>query len=130
MSSLDLADGLRLIHGTHEEGHFGHLSHLRFGWAVLDETDDLDDAVRLVSLTIRHVAELGGSPDKYHETVTIFWVRLLAHLRETYPGAKSVDELAEVYPPLLDVDLPSRHWSDLEGEAKTTWVEPDLSPMP
>jgi hypothetical protein len=106
------------------------MSHLRFGWAVLEETDDIDDAVRLVSLTIRHVAELGGTPEKYHETVTIFWVRLLAHLRGIYPGAETVEELAEVYPLLLDANLPSRHWSDLEGEAKTTWVEPDLIPMP
>lgn len=130
MSQLDLADGLRLLHTTHDGGHFGHPSHLRFGWAVLDEADDVDDAVRLVSLTIRHVAEMGGTPDKYHATVTVFWVRLLAHLRETYPGAESVEEMGEVYPPLLDANLPSRHWSDLDGEAKTTWVEPDLMPMP
>ena len=92
MTNLDLADGLRLLHGSHEEGHFGHHAHLCFGWAVLDETDDVEDAVNCVSLTIRHVAQLGGTPDKYHETVTIFWVKLLDYLRRTYPGASSVDE--------------------------------------
>lgn len=130
MSQLDLADGLRLLHTTHDGEHFGHPSHLRFGWAVLDEADDVDDAVRLVSLTIRHVAELGGTPDKYHATVTEFWVRLLAHLRTTYPGARSVEEMGEVHPPLLDADLPSLYWSDLDGDAKTTWIEPDLMPLP
>ena len=127
---LDLADGLRLLHGTHDEGHFGHHSHLCFGWAVLDEAQDVDDAAHCVSLTIRHVAELGGTPDKYHETVTIFWVRLLDHLRHVYPGATSVDQMGEVYPDLLDAELPDRYWSDLDGEAKVTWVEPDLQPMP
>lgn len=130
MSDMDLADGLRLLHATHHEGPFDHMAHLRFSCAVLEEAETVDEAIGVVSLTIRHAAELGGTPDKYHETLTVFWVRLLDHVRQTYPGATTIEELTEVYPDITDANLASRHWSDLEGDARTTWIEPDLIPMP
>lgn len=131
MSRLDLADGLRLLHEASGGEYLGHEAHLRFAWAVLDEADDEEDASRLACLTIRHAAELGGTPTKYHATVTIFWIRLLQHLRETYPDVSSVAGMLERYPALGDSSLPKRHWSDLDAdEARTRWVEPDLIPIP
>jgi hypothetical protein len=130
VTQLDLADGLRMLEATCGE-HLDHKAHLRFAWAVLDEAEGVDDAARVVSLTVRHVAELGGNPGKYHETVTIFWIRLLAHLRQTYPDLENVEQLAERYPAIYDPRLPRRHWSDLDsGEARSTWVEPDLIQLP
>lgn len=130
MNQLDLADGLRMLEATRGE-YLDHKAHLRFAWAVLDEAEDVDDAVRVVSLTIRHVAELGGNPAKYHETVTVFWIRLMAHLRDTYPDLENVEQLAERYPAALDPGLPTRHWSNLDTpEARTIWVEPDLIQLP
>ena len=130
MSRLDLADGLRMLDATRGD-YLDHQAHLRFAWAVLDEADDIDDAVRVVSLTVRHVSELGGNPGKYHETVTVFWIRLMAHLRETYPELENVEQMVERYPAALDPGLPNRHWSDLDSpQAKTSWVEPDLIPLP
>jgi hypothetical protein len=130
VSRLDLADGLRMLDATRGD-YLDHGAHLRFAWAVLDEADDIDDAVRVVSLTVRHVSELGGNPGKYHETVTVFWIRLMAHLRETYPDLENVEQMIERYPEALDPGLPSRHWSDLDSpQARTSWVEPDLIPLP
>jgi len=130
VSHLDLADGLRILNATGGE-YLDHQAHLRFAWAVLDEADDVSDAARVLSLTIRHVAELGGNPGKYHETVTVFWIRLIAHLRETYPDLKNTEQMAERYPAVLDPGLPHLHWSDLDSpEAKTRWIEPDLIPLP
>lgn len=130
MNHLDLADGLRILEATRGD-YLDHLSHLRFAWGVLEEADDVDDAVRVVSLTIRHVAELGGNPAKYHQTVTVFWIRLMAHLRLTYPDLENVEQLLERYPAAKDPGLPGRHWSDLDNpEARSTWVEPDLIPLP
>jgi hypothetical protein len=131
MSQLDLADGLRLLHNASGGEYLGHEAHLRFAWAVLDEADGRDDAARLACLTIRHAAELGGNPAKYHATVTTFWIRLLEHLRETYPDVSSVGAMLERYPPLGDSSLPERHWSNLDDdEARAHWVEPDLIPIP
>jgi hypothetical protein len=130
VSRLDLADGLRILDATGGET-LDHQAHLRFAWAVLDEADHVDDAIRVVSLTIRHVADLGGNPGKYHETVTVFWVRLIAHLRDTYRDVEDVEHLLERYPAAADPGLPRRHWSDLDNpRARTTWVEPDLLPIP
>lgn len=131
MSNLDLADGLRLMNQAGEGEYFGHQAHLRFAWAVLDEADDAEDAARVVCLTIRHATELGGNPAKYHATVTIFWIRLLDHLRRTHPDVSSVGQMLNRYPPLVDPSLPERHWSNLDtDEARTSWVEPDLIPLP
>jgi hypothetical protein len=114
-----------------EGGYFGHQAHLRFAWEVLDEADDLADAERVTCLTIRHAASIGGNPDRYHATVTIFWVRLLGHLRAVYPDVTSVEQMLTVYPALGDQSLPERHWSNLDSEeSRAGWVEPDLIPLP
>lgn len=131
MSRLDLADGLRMMHGAGEGGYFGHEAHLRFAWAALDEADDLDDAARVVALTIRHASEISGNPMKYHATVTIFWIRMLEHLRRKHPDVTSVREMLQRHPSLGDPSLPERHWSNLDSEeTRTSWVEPDLIPLP
>lgn len=131
MSSLDLADGLRLMQQAGEGEYFGHEAHLRFAWAVLDEADDRANAERVVCLTIRHAAAIGGNPGKYHATVTMFWVRFLDNLRRAHPDVTSVEQMLAVYPALADQSLPERHWSNLDSdESRAGWVEPDLIPIP
>ncbi len=131
MSNLDLADGLRIMQQAGEGGYFGHEAHLRFAWTVLEETDDLEDAERVACLTIRHAADIGGNPAKYHATVTMFWIRLVEHLKQAHPDVTSVEQMLKVYPPLGDPSLPQRHWSNLDSEeSRTSWVEPDLIPIP
>lgn len=129
MTALDLADGLRILDATKGKSRFGHEQHLRFGWALLDESTSCAEAEHVAAVTIRHAAELGGSPDKYHYTVTMFWIRVLDHVRGE--GAKTVDDAMARYPMLHDPRLPDRHWSNIdEPTAKREWVEPDLAPMP
>jgi hypothetical protein len=131
MSDLDLADGLRLLHQAAAGEYLGHEAHLRFAWEILNEAEDCADAERLACLTIRHAAELGGNPGKYHATVTIFWIRLLDHLRDEHPDVTSVGGMLERYPPLGNPSLPESHWSNLNAaEARAHWVEPDLIPIP
>ncbi len=130
MKRLDLADGLRILDATTGDV-LDHRAHLRFAWSVLDESEDVEEASRVVSLTIRHVADLAGNPGKYHETVTVFWIRLLIHLRDRYPDVADVERMLEVHPEAADPALPRRHWSDLDNpRARATWVEPDLLPIP
>lgn len=131
MSRLDLADGLRLIHQAKTGERFGHEAHLTFAWSLLEEAGDLEEAERVANLTIRHVAEVAGSPGKYHCTVTLFWMRILDHVRRSYPDVTTITEALDVFPDLGDPHLPDRHWSDLDSaEARLHWVEPDLLPMP
>jgi hypothetical protein len=130
MTQLDLGDGLRILHKAKTGEHFGHESHLRFAWALLDSADSVENAEHVANLTIRHVAELGGNPTKYNCTVTIFWIRLLDHVRKTHDSISNLEEAFDAWPDLQDPHLPDRHWSDVNSEeAKRHWVEPDLIPM-
>ena len=64
----------------------------------------------------------------YHETLTRFWVRVVAHVAApTFEAALARHAL------LLDQELPLRHWrlKPLIGDpARAGWVEPDLAPLP
>ena len=131
MTALDLGDGLRLIYDVGPGDHIGHEAHLLFAWRLLDEADDADEAGRIACLTIRHLAELGGNPDRYHCTVTLFWTRMLDTIRRTEPAAATLEAALQAHPELRDARLPERYWSDLDAEeARERWVEPDLASMP
>ncbi len=130
MRPLDLADGLRLLHLAKGDGYFGHQAHLRFGWSLLEEAADVEEAERVAALTIRHAAEVAGSPTKYHYTMTLFWIRMLARVRDEH-GITSLEEALEAHPELADARLPDRYWSNIDDEeARRRWVEPDLQPLP
>ncbi len=106
------------------------MAHLRFGWSLLEEAADLDEAQRVAALTIRHAAEIAGSPTKYHYTMTLFWIRMLARARSE-GGASTLEETLKTHPELGDPRLPDRYWSNIDNEeARRRWVEPDLQPLP
>lgn len=131
MTALDLGDGLRLIQEAKSDDHFGHESHLRLAWALLEEAGDAEEAGRVACLTIRHVAELAGNPQKYNCTMTLFWTRMLDAARGADPDAGTLESLLESNPELRDPTLPERYWSVLDtDEARLRWVDPDLAPMP
>ncbi|HXY45158.1 MAG TPA: hypothetical protein VEH29_13300, partial [Acidimicrobiales bacterium] len=70
-----------LIEVLESEGTFGHRQHLCLAWRYLRTADEAT-AERLMRAAIRHVAALHGTPDRYHETLTIAWTRLVAaHVR-------------------------------------------------
>jgi hypothetical protein len=91
---------------------FHHASHLRLALAYLEETGSVDEATERMASALRRFATAAGHPEKYHETITLFWMRMLARL--------------------LDKNLPlayysrERLWSD---QARTAWLEPDLQPI-
>lgn len=131
MTALDLGDGLRLVHEVKSDSHFGHESHLRLAWALLNEATDVEEAGQIACLTIRHVAELAGTPQKYNCTMTLFWTRMLDAARQANPDVHTLESLLDSSPELRDPGLPGRYWSDLNSdEARSRWVEPDLAPMP
>jgi hypothetical protein len=112
-------------------GVFGHRQHVQLAWRYLHGTEPAS-AERLMRSAIRHVAATHGTPEKYHETLTIAWVRLVAaHIRSCDAG--SFDEFIALNPGLLDRRLPDRHFSTATlwaDHARHEWVEPDLLPLP
>jgi hypothetical protein len=112
-------------------GAFGHREHLRLAWILIDR-DGLDAATAEIERRLRHLAEAHGMPEKYNRTMTLFWVRLVAHVAARTPAATST-EFLEAEEWLLNPGLARRHYSaELLSSplARAAWVAPDLIAMP
>jgi hypothetical protein len=114
-----------------ERGHFSHREHLELAWRYL-HTADIEHAQMLMSDAIRHVSALHGMPDRYHHTITLSWLRLVA-VHVSRWDAPTFDEFMARNPGLLDRKLLSRHFSGAvlgSADARAAWVEPDLRALP
>ena len=111
---------------------FHHRDHLRLTW-LLVRRHGFPTACDMIRGGIQRYATAHGVGAKYHETMTTFWVRLIAHVIDASPDVHDFDLLLAAFPRLLDKSLPSLHWraDTLDSEtARVTWVEADLRPMP
>ncbi|HZT77133.1 MAG TPA: hypothetical protein VFA27_10775 [Vicinamibacterales bacterium] len=91
---------------------FHHPEHLRLALAYLADSRSEAEAVRRMSAALAAFARANGHESKYHETLTIFWIRSVARL--------------------LDRQLPLEYYSRerLFGDvARRQWVDPDLKPL-
>jgi len=110
---------------------FHHRDHLRLAWIQIRRLG-LERAADTVATAIRQFARRQRHGDRYHETMTRFWVRVVGMGIDRHPTL-AFDELLAAEPHLLDKNLPYRHWSrERMGsvEARRAWVEPDLRLMP
>jgi hypothetical protein len=119
------------LHAQLATGEFHHRDHLRLTWLVIDRYGP-QQAPGVVADLLRQVAAAHGQSDRYHETMTQFWVRLVVHVRERRPDLPDVDAAIAALPVLLDQGLPFRHWSRdamFSPPARLAWMEPDLVPL-
>jgi hypothetical protein len=111
---------------------FRHRDHLRLAWLQVSRLGP-EGARDAVAEGIRRFAALHGVPQKYHETMTQFWVRIVGHMVATRPEIDRFDRFLEAFPQLLGKDLPFRHWERdtlMSPPARAAWVEPDVQPLP
>ncbi|MEO6236002.1 MAG: hypothetical protein ABIQ52_03330 [Vicinamibacterales bacterium] len=109
---------------------FGHLAHVRVAWVYLHESACVEEALSAMRAAIQRFASAAGVPQKYHETITVFWMRLLANVRALGAAGELADVVRQ-YPALGDKDLPLRYYSRerlFSDEARTSWVDPDRRP--
>jgi hypothetical protein len=109
--------------------HFGHRQHVHLTWLAVRRYGT-DAAIDLVSVGIQRTARYAGAPQKYHATVSRAWVELVGHHALDEPD---FDALTARHPDLLDKRLLARHYRSAtlaSPEARTTWVPPDLAPLP
>ena len=117
--------------GSVTPAEFDHVAHVRVAWVYLRETASIDEALPRMRDAIRRFAAAAGAAQKYHETITVLWMRLLADVKAG--GASG--ELAEVlraHPALADKELPLQYYSRerlFSDEARAAWVEPDRQPL-
>ncbi len=110
---------------------FHHRDHLRLAWIQIRRLG-LPHALEAVTAAIRQFAAGHGHGDRYHETMTRFWLLVVAMGISRHPTL-AFDELLAAEPHLVDKNLPYRHWSrERMGseDARQRWVEPDLRLMP
>jgi predicted PhzF superfamily epimerase YddE/YHI9 len=78
--------------------------------------------------SLRRFASSLGHLEKYHETVTLFWVHFLARERAMFTG-KSLEQIAKANRRLLEKDFPLTYYSRqllFSDRARESWVEPGL----
>ena len=110
---------------------FHHRDHLRLAWIQIRRLG-LERASDTVAAAIRHFASHHGHADRYHETMTRFWLRVVGMGITRHPTLP-FDDLLAAEPHLLDKNLPYRHWSRERmgsDEARRQWMEPDLRLLP
>ena len=131
MDATETAFARAVERGAVPADAFGHRAHLRVAWVYLGEGPSEDAALGRMRTAVRQISVSAGKPDKYHETLTQFWMARLSEARAASPGARSLDEVLERHPHLLNKDLalvfysPDRVMSD---EARRAWVPPDRWP--
>ena len=110
---------------------FHHRDHLRLAWVQIRRLG-LERASESVAQAIRQFAAHHGHADRYHETMTRFWLRAMGLGIDRHPTLP-FDDLLAAEPHLLDKNLPFLHWSRERmgsDEARQQWLEPDLRAMP
>lgn len=111
---------------------FRHSSHLHVAWVYLSESSSVDEAAAKMRKTLQKFAASAGDPEKYHETITLFWVHLLAGMRAAGSREK-LKQIVEANPGLLDKNFPLVYYSSerlFSNKARSSWIEPDLKPLP
>ena len=113
-----------------ELNSFTHRDHLRL--AFINARRGGVEAAVAGARQIRGFAADAGAPGKYHETMTVAWARIIAHLAARTPGLPFPTFLT-AHPELQDRKLLLRHYSEgrlWSGEARAGFVEPDLLALP
>jgi len=113
---------------TPNEG-FHHRDHIRLAW-IYHRLYGREAAARIAA-AIRKFAAHHGKSDKYHETVTQAWMRLVAHCSEAETA--DFESFAARHPELLDKTLLSEFYSDalLQSDlARERFAAPDRKPLP
>jgi len=110
---------------------FRHASHLHVAWVYLTESSTMQQAANKMRDTLRRFAAAAGKPEKYHDTITLFWVQLLSSAYTATCGAR-LEDIVKANPHLLEKNFlfaynsAERLFSD---EARSSWVAPDLKPL-
>lgn len=110
-------------------GEFHHSHHLTVALCYLLESTE-EEACGRMRAGLLNFLRHNGSPDAYHETITLFWIRRVRHVLDQADKSRSLPELANtIVADCSNVRLIDEHFSTerlASEEARRNWVEPDL----
>lgn len=111
---------------------FNHEAHVRLAYIYLVESD-VESAVQKMRAGLLNFIEHNGIPrSKFHETITRAWVLAVRHFMNRSTSKSSADFIAKNQE-LLDSKIMLTHYSAsvlFSSDARTSFVEPDLDPIP
>ncbi len=113
-----------------EEGsieQFRHIDHIRMAWIYLG-AHDAGSAVESITSGIRIFAEKKNAKSLYHETITLFWIYVVADARKRTIAGTFEDFIA-VNPNLTRKEYLFEFYSRellMSEAARRTWISPDL----
>jgi len=111
---------------------FHHADHVRLAWIYLGRESKPAAAERFEQSLQRFAAHYGVS-EKYHRTMTLAWICLVAAARCATPEACTFEAFAERNSELFDQKLLNRYYTPerlASCEARARWVIPDLLDLP
>ncbi len=111
---------------------FRHREHIRLAWIYLTCFSEKEAASRMVQ-AIRAFAKHHGAEAKYHHTITLAWMHLVAHEVRCSPAGQHFSSFLIANPHLLDQRLLAEYYSSARlksDAARNGWLEPDRQPLP
>lgn len=117
---------------TFPADQFHHREHIRVAWLYLKSSDATRAAERMTA-GIRRFANHHGATQKYHHTLTLAWMRLVAAALVETPEGQTFQQFLGEHAELADKDLLKKYYSSELLQtiaAREGWVEPDLQPLP
>ncbi|HEY8949163.1 MAG TPA: hypothetical protein VIM56_09800 [Rhizomicrobium sp.] len=116
------------LDGDVDAAKFRHADHVRAGFEVLRH-HEFPDAAAAFARALKQIAAHIGAPGKYHETITLAFLSLIAE-RQALGTHPDFESFAAANPDLMETSIlkrwytPKRLTSDI---ARRTFVLPDIS---
>ncbi|MBN8226522.1 hypothetical protein JYK02_03260 [Corallococcus macrosporus] len=113
-----------------EVSGFTHQDHVRVVYLYTRKAGG-EAAVELTRAGLKTLTRRLGVPEKFHETVTVAWARLVSEQVEAAPGRDFTAFIGD-NPRFLRKDLLEDYYSRevlFGSEARSRFIEPDLRPL-
>ena len=112
---------------------FTHRAHIAVALSYMDEMP-ADKALVRMRQNIRRFARHHGADQLYHETLTVFWMRLLRHLNSVYkvdlPLWQRINLITQRWGTRLPVEAHYSRELINSTAARESWIPPDRLPLP
>ena len=111
---------------------FRHADHIRLAWIYLRRYA-YEVAEERMRNSIQTFARSLGAEHKYHETITILWMRLVNTAVQLTSRINSFPDFINAHAWLLNKETIFEFYSRdlvMSDIARSVWVEPDLKPIP
>ena len=117
------------------DSEFSHTAHVLVALSYLHrlKLSVPEAAARMRSGLYRFLDHYGNDRQKYNETITLFWIKLVRGFLDRVGTARALTSIAnELTAAYDDSRLIYNYYSKellSSDEARTSWVEPDLKPL-